>query len=86
MRWLSYVPSKATLVLLFTAAKRRVIGQSDDLAELSNARIVSATEELNQIADDVQEAQAMPEASAGPAPELGADKRREPQGRRHGDH
>ena len=58
-----FIPGKATLALLFTAAKRRMAEQSDDVAELPTARIVSATEELNQIADDVREAKTSPEAS-----------------------
>jgi hypothetical protein len=57
MRWLSFVPGKSTLILLFLAAKRRVADQTEDLSELSDARIVSATEELNRIADDVRDAQ-----------------------------
>jgi hypothetical protein len=74
MRWLSLLPSKATLALLFTAAKWRVAEQSDDLAELPTARVVSATEELNQIADDVREAQALPETS--PSDGTGTGQRR----------
>ena len=57
MRWLSFVPSKATLVLLFKAARHRVTEQTDDIDKLPNSRIESATEELNQIADDVRDAQ-----------------------------
>jgi hypothetical protein len=81
MPWLSYwfpfVPSKATLALLFKAAKRRLTDQADDIAELPNARIVSATKEMNQIADDVRDAQATPEDSAStvPAPEVRANAR-----------
>ena len=71
MRWRPYIPSKATLALLFKAAKRRVTEQTDDIAELPNARVVSATEELNQIADDVREAQAMPQPSPAPVPAPG---------------
>ena len=61
--WHSSISGKATLVTLFKAAKRRVTEQTDDVAKLPNARIDSATEELNQIADDVREAEASPEAS-----------------------
>ncbi len=57
MRWLSFVPNKATLVLLFKTARRRVAAQPGEIEELSNARIASATEELNQIADDIRDAQ-----------------------------
>jgi hypothetical protein len=79
MRWLSFIPGKATLVVLFKAAKRRLTEQTDDIAELPNARIVSATEELNQIADDVRDAQTAPEASPSTVPiaEIRAAVRRE---------
>ena len=72
MRWINYwLSGKATLAQLFTAAKRRVLEQTDDIANLPKARIVSATEELNQIADDVRDAQAARKASPStvPAPE-----------------
>jgi hypothetical protein len=73
LSWLPFVPSKASLVLLFNAAKRRVTQQTADIEALPNARIVSATEELNQIADDVREAQRTPEESplALPASDTG---------------
>jgi hypothetical protein len=61
--WLSSISGKATLVTLFKAAKRRVAEQTDDVAKLPNARIDSATEELDQIADEVREAKTLPEAS-----------------------
>ena len=61
MRWLAFIPGKATLVVLFNAAKRRLSEQTDDIAEHPDARIVSATEELNQIADDIRDAQDAPE-------------------------
>jgi len=75
MRWLSFIPGKTTLVLLFKAAKRRVTEQTDDVAELQNARIVSATEELNQIADDVRDARATSERTLSTVrgPETGGD-------------
>ena len=63
MRWLSFVPGKATLVLLFNAAKRRMTEHAEDVAELPDARIESATEELNKIADDLRDARGAPEES-----------------------
>jgi hypothetical protein len=63
MTWLSFIPGKSTLVLLFQAAKLRVTEQTDDITRLPNTRIVSATDELNQIADDVRDSQAKPDAS-----------------------
>lgn len=77
MRWLSFVPGKATLVLLFNAARRRLKTQAPDATELSAARLLSATEELNQIADDVRDAkeshdaeiaEGAPYVSSPPAP------------------
>ena len=56
MRWRSFIPSKATLVRHFKAAKRRLITQRKAIAGLPNARIVTATDELNQIVDDIQDA------------------------------
>jgi hypothetical protein len=70
MRWLSFVPSKATLVLLFKAARRRVATQPGDIEELPNARIASATEELNKIADDIRDAQPELSLMTVPRPEI----------------
>ena len=55
---LEYIPGRGTLLLLFEYAKRRVERHTDGAGKLSKARIVSATEELNQIADDVRDAEA----------------------------
>jgi len=61
MRWEPTIPIKDTLVLLFKAAKRRLIRQSGDgVAALPNARIVTATTELNKITDDIRHAQGVP--------------------------
>ena len=79
MRWLSFIPGKATLVLLFNAAKRRLREQTDDVAELPDARIISATEELNQIADDIRDAQHPPEESALDIPTQDTGKRTLPE-------
>ncbi len=56
MRWRSLIPGKATLVRHFQAAKRRLTVQRKAVAGLSTARIVSATDELNQIVDDIRDA------------------------------
>jgi hypothetical protein len=56
MRWRSYIPSKATLVRHFKAAKQRLITQRKAIAGLPSARIVTATDELNQIVDDIRDA------------------------------
>ena len=55
MSWLNFIPGKTVLVGLFKAARRRVTEETEDVGDLPNARIVSATEELNQIADDVRD-------------------------------
>jgi hypothetical protein len=65
MRWLPYVPyipGKATLVLLFKAARIRLMSNSASVDALSNARIASATEEMNLISDDIRDAK-----NAGPS-------------------
>ena len=61
MRWIPYIPSRSTLALLFEAAKSRVAKETSDIRELPTARIISATEELNQIADDVRDLHTKPE-------------------------
>jgi hypothetical protein len=55
-RWLSYIPEKATLVLLFKAARVRLMANSASVDALSNTRIASATEEMHLIADDIRDA------------------------------
>jgi hypothetical protein len=57
MRWRPVTPRKASLVLHFKAAKLRMIEQVDNVAKLPDARIVTATVELNQIVDDIRDAQ-----------------------------
>jgi hypothetical protein len=71
-RWLPYKTAKAVLVLLFRKAKRRVADETDDVAKLPNARIVAATGALNQIADDVRDAQDQPEETSPTIPSRGS--------------
>src|SRR6059036_1564466 len=52
----SYAPTKATLLILFEAAKRRLADNSEHTFALPNERIASTTEELNRIADDIRDA------------------------------
>jgi len=61
MHWRPTIPRKATLVVLFKAAERRLTKKTDGVVELPNARIVTATKELNQITDDIRGAQEAPE-------------------------
>ena len=56
MRVLSYIPGKSTLVLLFKAARVRLMSNGARVDSLSDARIESATEEMNQISDDIRDA------------------------------
>ena len=56
MRRRPSIPRKNGLVKLFTAAKRRLTTQTDDVAALRNVRIASATRELNRITDDIRDA------------------------------
>ena len=55
-------PDKASLVLLFAAAKRRLIRQGGDVSRLPNVRIGSAARELNLIVDDILGAARAPKA------------------------
>ena len=54
--WLPYVPETATLVLLFKAARIRLMANAAAVESLSDARIASATEEMNRISDDIRDA------------------------------
>ena len=63
MRWRPVISRKANFVVLFKASKRRLTGQTCDVARLPSARIVSATVELNQIVDDIRDAQLVPDKS-----------------------
>ena len=57
MHWLPHLPRKGTLLPLFQSAKLRLSLLTADAGMLSKARIESATGELNQIADDIRDAQ-----------------------------
>jgi hypothetical protein len=52
MNWPSYTPSSSTLVILFQIARARLMASSHDVQLLSDARLISASEEMNQVADD----------------------------------
>ena len=77
MGWRSFIPGKATLVRHFKAAKRRLIMQRKAIAGLPNVRIVTATNELNQIVDDIRDApgesKIPPPAIREPPPLAGRD-------------
>src|ERR1700686_4692272 len=52
-----YVPSSSTLVILFKIARARLMASSHNAALLTDARLISATEEMNQISDDIRDAE-----------------------------
>jgi len=54
MSWPTYVPSSSTLVILFKIARARLMASSHNVALLSDARLISATEEMNKISDDIR--------------------------------
>lgn len=68
MYWRPSIPRKAALAALFRAARRRLTDQTGDVAELPNARIITATKELNQITDDIRGAQGAPEEAPSAIP------------------
>lgn len=53
MNWISYIPRKATLLLLFETAQTRLLAISENADSLSHARLASAIAEINQISDDI---------------------------------
>lgn len=83
MRWLNFIPGKSTLIVLFNLARRRVSEQTGDVAELTDARLVSATEELNKISDDIRDAHAAPEEFSQTLPAPDADDHSLPGKARH---
>src|SRR5205085_9467529 len=55
MGTMAYIPRKSTLLLLFDKPVWRLVDNSDG-SQLSDARLVAATEELNRIADEIRDA------------------------------
>lgn len=56
MKWLPHFPPSATLVMLYGLARRRFSRNTEDPANLSDARLRSATQQLNAIAEDLGDA------------------------------
>jgi hypothetical protein len=54
MNWPTYTPSSSTLVILFKIARARLMASSHNVALLTDARLISATEEMNKISDDIR--------------------------------
>jgi hypothetical protein len=52
-----YVPSSSTLVILFKIARARLMASSHNARMLTDDRLISATEEMNRISDDIREAE-----------------------------
>jgi hypothetical protein len=57
MDWPMYVPSSSTLVILFKIARARLMASSHNARMLTDDRLISATEEMNRISDDIREAE-----------------------------
>lgn len=57
MNWQVYSPCSSTLVILFKIARARLMASSRNVALLTDARLISATEEMNQISDDIRDAE-----------------------------
>jgi hypothetical protein len=53
---LSYISQKSRLLRLFKAAKMRLMATSENVSSLSDARVTSAFEEIDQISDDIRDA------------------------------
>jgi hypothetical protein len=51
-----YIPRKSALLSLFKAARVRLAANSEQARRLSDTRIASATQEINQISDDIRDA------------------------------
>jgi hypothetical protein len=58
VNWISYIPRKATLLLLFETAQTRLLAISENADSLSHARLASAIAEINQISDDIGDGKA----------------------------
>src|ERR1700687_2880631 len=53
---LYHIPRKSALLSLFKAARVRLAANSEQARRLSDTRIASATQEINQISDDIRDA------------------------------
>jgi hypothetical protein len=52
----TYAPTSATLLILFTLARARLMTAACDAASLSDEWLISATEDMNNIADVIRDA------------------------------
>jgi hypothetical protein len=53
---LAYIPRKSTLLVLFKAARVRLMAACENIGLLSESRLASITEEVNRLSDDIREA------------------------------
>jgi hypothetical protein len=58
MSSLPYVPRKSTLLVLFKAARVRLMTACESIGLLTESRLASITEEMNRLSDDIREATA----------------------------
>src|SRR2546429_2913260 len=56
MRWFSNLPGRSLLLMLYNSARVRLTTTSGKVASLSDARLESATKEINQISADIVDA------------------------------
>jgi hypothetical protein len=71
VNWISYIPRKSTLLLLFETAQTRLLAISENADSLSHARLASAIAEIDQISDDIGKARgALARASKSAALEV----------------
>lgn len=71
----AYIPRSSTLLLLFKAARERLTAAGDNLGSLSDARLASATEEMNRISDDIRQAKGAGYSGSGQARDDAANQR-----------
>ena len=57
MNWPTYIPGSSTLVILFRLARARLSASPHDVSLLTDERLVSATEEMQKISDDLRDAE-----------------------------
>jgi hypothetical protein len=57
MKWSTFIPGSSTLVILFRLARARLSASPHDVSLLTDERLVSATEEMQKISDDLRDAE-----------------------------
>jgi hypothetical protein len=72
MRWLSNLPGRSLLLMLYNSARVRLTTTSGKVASLSDARLASATKEINQISADIVDANSSDPMGAASVPSAAA--------------